>query len=200
MNNEYDFEAYPPELFPWLYPELFPDYGLSTDPTPEPMPDIPVLELPDPVPESTPDISTLEPQPTPEPVVPPVEVITVDELVDRITQSGSASEEPGELAEGDSSEALADVPVVDPDPVSLILDQVLGKLVDVVIDLGEIKKDTGKIQENTAAIAETLDHPALTTSFSDYTVTEALLLFLFLSAFIAACARMLRGGLSWLRS
>ena len=71
---------------------------------------------------------------------------------------------------------------------------------DVVIDLGEIKQDTGKIQENTAAIAETLDHPALTTSFADYTVTEALLLFLFLSAFIAACARILKGGLSWLRS
>lgn len=39
-----------------------------------------------------------------------------------------------------------------------------------------------------------------TTSFADYTVTEALLLFLLLAAFIAACARMLRGGLLWLRS
>lgn len=196
MNSEYDFEAYPPELFPWLYPDLFPDYGLPTESTPEPTPDIPVLELPDPVPEPTPDVSASEPQLTPEPVVPPVEVITVDEL----TQGGSAAEEPSELTEGDPGEALADVPVVDPDPVSLILDQVLGKLVDVVIDLGEIKQDTGKIQENTAAIAETLDHPALTTSFADYTVTEALLLFLFLSAFIAACARILKGGLSWLRS
>ena len=49
-------------------------------------------------------------------------------------------------------------------------------------------------------VAQTLDHPALTTSFSDYTVTEALLLFLMLSVFISACARMLRGGFLWLRS
>lgn len=204
MNEEYVPSTYPPELFPWLYPELFPEYAEPTepvpDPTPEPTPDIPVLELPDPVPEPTQDISALEPQPTPEPIIPPVEVITVDELVDRITQGGSETEDPGKLVEGDPSEALADIPVVEPDPVSLILDQVLGKLVDMVIDLGEIKKDTGKIEENTAAIAQTLDHPALTTSFADYTVTEALLLFLFLSAFIAACARMLKGGLSWLRS
>ena len=49
-------------------------------------------------------------------------------------------------------------------------------------------------------VAQTLDHPALTTSFADYTVTEALLLLLLLCAFISACARMLRGGFSWLRS
>ncbi len=39
----------------------------------------------------------------------------------------------------------------------------------------------------------------MTTSFRDYTVTEGLLLLLLLSAFIAACARILKGGFSWLR-
>lgn len=48
-------------------------------------------------------------------------------------------------------------------------------------------------------IQEVMDHPLMTTSFQDYTVTEGLLLLLLLSAFIAACARILKGGFSWLR-
>lgn len=48
-------------------------------------------------------------------------------------------------------------------------------------------------------IQQVMDHPLMTTSFRDYTVTEGLLLLLLLSAFIAACARMLKGGFSWLR-
>lgn len=48
-------------------------------------------------------------------------------------------------------------------------------------------------------IQEVMDHPLMTTSFRDYTVTEGLLLLLLLSAFIAACARILKGGFSWLR-
>ena len=46
---------------------------------------------------------------------------------------------------------------------------------------------------------QTLDHPALTTSFQDYTVTEGLLLLILLAAFAAACIRILKGGFSWLR-
>ena len=60
-------------------------------------------------------------------------------------------------------------------------------------------KDTHEIQLDVARLTDALDHPALTTSFADYTVSEALLLLLLLSAFLSACARMLRGGFSWLR-
>ena len=42
-------------------------------------------------------------------------------------------------------------------------------------------------------------HPAMTTPFVDYTVTEALLLFCLLFAFAAACVRILKGGFPWLR-
>ena len=45
---------------------------------------------------------------------------------------------------------------------------------------------------------QTLDHPALTTSFQDYTVTEGLLLLILLAAF-AACIKILKGGFQWLR-
>ena len=48
-------------------------------------------------------------------------------------------------------------------------------------------------------VQQTLDHPALTTSFQDYTVTEGLLLLILLAAFAAACIRILKGGFSWLR-
>lgn len=159
------------DLTPSAAPELEP----TLDPTP------PVLELP---PES-------------EPAADPIEVISVDELLERLAQD---EELPIEEA------GVTDLPV-DPDPVTLILDQVIGKLIDLGIDLGKIEthtkaieQDTDVIQQQVAVVAHAVNHPALTTSFADYTVSEALLLFLLLAAFLSACARMLRGGLSWLRS
>ena len=104
-------------------------------------------------------------------------------------------------------DGLEDVPVVDPDPLVILVEEVAGHLIDIISDIGKIEEHTKEIAEDTDAmqgymetVVKTLDHPALTTSFADYTVTEALLLLLLLSAFISACARMLRGGFSWLRS
>lgn len=156
--------------------------------TSEPVPTSPpVLELP---PDYDPDA---EPSPV------PMEVISVDELLERLTQ-----QEGGELeapAEGDElGEVLAEVPVPEPDPVLIILEQVGGKLIDMIGNLDRIEEYTETIQMQVDIIELIVNHPALTTSFAEYTVTEALLLFLLLAAFIAACARMLRGGLSWLRS
>lgn len=48
-------------------------------------------------------------------------------------------------------------------------------------------------------IQRVVDHPLMTTSFQEYTVTEGLLLLLLLSLFVAACAKMLKEGFSWLR-
>lgn len=163
--------------------ELTPSAAPEPEPIPDPTPP-PVLELP----------------PEEEPAA-PVQVISVDELLERLAQEeGAEPELPADEA------GVTDIPV-DPDPVTLILDQVISKLVDVVIDLGKIEahtkaieKDTDIIQEQVTVVAQAVNHPALTTSFADYTVTEALLLFLLLAAFLSACARMLRGGLLWLRS
>lgn len=144
--------------------------------------------------------SDVESQLVPEPVVPPMEVISVDELLDRL-----APEEPAEIAE--PVDALDDIPVVEPDPVIGLVEGVVEHLLDMIVDLGkieehtnEIKKNTNEISINLETVVQTLDHPALTTSFADYTVTEALLLLLLLFAFVSACARMLRGGFQWLRS
>lgn len=40
--------------------------------------------------------------------------------------------------------------------------------------------------------------PFMTTDFADYTVTEGLLLILVLLIFLQACAKIVKGGFSWL--
>lgn len=156
--------------------ELVPSAAPEPEPIPDPTPP-PVLELP----------------PEEEPAA-PVEVISVDELLERLTQ-----EEDAELELPTEEAGMADVPV-EPDPGMMLIEQLLSRLIDMGIDLGKIETHTKEIQKEVTVVAQAVDHPALTTSFADYTVTEALLLFLLLAAFLSACARMLRGGLLWLRS
>ena len=156
--------------------EQIPDTAPEPEPIPDPTPP-PVLELP----------------PEEEPTA-PVEVISVDELLERLTQ-----EEDTELELPTEEAGMADVPV-EPDPGMMLIEQLLSRLIDMGIDLGKIETHTKEIEKEVTVVAQTLDHPALTTSFADYTVPEALLLFLLLAAFLSACARMLRGGLLWLRS
>ena len=149
-----------------------------------------------------------ETQPDQEPTAPPMVVIPADELFDRLdeyfNQGDPAPEEFAEPEESEGSEEIeliegeVDLPAAD--PVTAIVEQVVEHLLDMIIDLGKIEEHTAAIEGYTETVAQTLDHPALTTSFADYTVTEALLLLLLLSAFISACARMLKGGFSWLRS
>ena len=147
---------------------------------------------PEPIPDPTPP-PALELPPEEEPAA-PVEVISVDELLERLTQ-----EEDSELELPTEEAGMVDAPV-EPDPGMMLIEQLLSRLIDMGIDLGKIETHTKEIQKEVTVVAQTLDHPALTTSFADYTVTEALLLFLLLAAFLSACARMLRGGLLWLRS
>lgn len=140
--------------------------------TPEPSPD------PAPAPEPVPD-------PAPEPSD-PVTVVSVDELIDRLVQSGQEEEATEELPpeeieqlpeEGDQT----DVPFME-------------------VDTGPMEiKGMDKLLTYAETIQQTLDHPALTTSFQDYAVTEGLLLLILLAAFAAACVRILKGGFSWLR-
>lgn len=83
----------------------------------------------------------------------------------------------------------AEVVTGDPtiDTALLLLD-----LIDAITGEDGMTSDVDGIQQ-------ALDHPLMTTSFQDYTVTEGLLLLLLLSVFVAACARMLKEGFAWLR-
>ena len=67
------------------------------------------------------------------------------------------------------------------------------------VDTGPMEiKGMDKLLTYAETIQQTLDHPALTTSFQDYTVTEGLLLLILLAAFAAACIKILKGGFQWL--
>lgn len=72
-------------------------------------------------------------------------------------------------------------------------------LLDALTGEEGMVSDVDGLQQTVSEIQQSLNHPLMTTSFQDYTVTEGLLLLLLLSAFVAACARMLKEGFSWLR-
>lgn len=182
MNDEYIAETYPPELLPYLYPELYPDYWFppdsTTDPVQEPAPG--VIDMPPP--EEAPAASD------------PIEVISVDDLLNILQPAGQEPVE--ELPTG---ELPADEAFFDPGEVLAIeLDPGALAVVDAIKG---VKAELIQISDQVAAIQLSMDDkPLLTTPFEDYTVAEGLLLFLLLAAFVAACAKMLKEGLSWLRS
>jgi len=145
----------------------------------------------DPVSVST-SMSDLEPIPEPAsiPEAEPdsihtsVEVVSIDELLERLTSDdGEPVTDSEELQEPDA-------PVVEPD----------SGMLDVLNALSGLKGELVQISGQVAELQQTMKRPALITSFQDYTITETLLLLLFLAAFLAACVRMLKGGLKWLKS
>ena len=147
----------------------------TPDPEPAPSPE----REPPPEPSHTSESSS-----EPEKPAAPVEVIPVDDLIDRLLGVNQGeTEEPPQTEE--------EAPMEDEEP----------PVNDAVFNNGEPIEVVGmdKVLKHLETIQGTVDHPALTTPFEDYTVTEALLLLLFLAAFIAACVKMLKGGFAWLR-
>lgn len=139
----------------------------------------------DSAPVDTPAPSVTEEQETP---AQPVEVISVDELLDRLTDTGDAGEEGGETGE------------VPDETVELEENTEDGDLSDepvTVVESGPSDADTA------LELLETIQkdvspHPFLTTDFADYTVVEGLLLMALLLAVISLCVKMLKEGFSWL--
>lgn len=125
-----------------------------------------------------------EPAPEPEPEAPaaPVEVITVEDLLDRIT--GETGEN-GETEES-SQETEGDVPAEAPAESGEVL-PAEGGLEGPIEVVG-----MDKLLEYTGTIQETLDHPLMTTPFEDYTVTEGLLLLVFVVLLLDFFLNLLR--------
>lgn len=100
----------------------------------------------------------------------PVDVVSVDELLDRLTSET-------ETAEEDPAPVEEELPV-DTGPMEIAgMDQVLQHL---------------------ETMEATMAHPALETPFEEYTVTEGLLLLLLVLVIVSWCVKMIKGGFSWL--
>lgn len=154
---------------------------ITTTPEPSPAPD----PAPDPAPEPEPTPPAPDPASEPEPAD-SVTVVSVDELIDRLVQSA----DPGEEA-ANPDEPVPEEPAVETGEGYMFFSEV---------DTGPMEiKGMDKLLTYVETIQQTLDHPALTTSFQNYTVTEGLLLLILLAAFAAACIRILKGGFQWLR-
>lgn len=146
-----------------------------------------VTTTPEPSPAPEPELLPPEPDPPSEPEpADPVTVVSVDELIDRLVQSGQEEEEPEEDPPADADE----LPEEDNQAGNIFMEADTGPM--------EIK-GMDKLLTYAETIQQTLDHPALTTSFQDYTVTEGLLLLILLAAFAAACIKILKGEFQWLR-
>lgn len=169
-------DEYPPALFPWLYPSLYPDYEPPGFQLESALPVEPTPE-PDPVPDLVSD-STQS-----------VEVVSVDDLlnlIQAINEPELSEEQPADEVSGDPGDTVA----VELSPGDLA----------VIEAIKGIKTELIQISDQLADMQLSGDRPLLTTSFSDYTVTEGLLLLLLLSVFLSACYKLLRGGFQWLRS
>lgn len=145
---------------------------------------------PEPFPEPDP-APTLVPDPEP---ADPVIVVSVDELIDRLLQGGQEGE--GEREENpvldelpfDGSTAMLEEGGIG---VEDVVPGLIGDVVDILQGIC-----TG--MEPVESIESVVNHPALTTPFQDYTVTEGLLLLLLMCFFLKACANMIRRAFSWL--
>lgn len=115
----------------------------------------------------------------------PVEVISVEELLERLQESSTGEEEDGEAASAEETETEPAEPALSDQFFAFMLEDTTNQEILTVCQL--IRKDF-----------DDSIHPAMTTQFSDYTVTEALLLLALVGGVISACWKMLKGAFSWL--
>ena len=107
-----------------------------------------------------------------------------------IDEAGNVWSQEGELLSPGTTPAMEPVEALGEPAIDTTL---------LLVDLLEALTGEEGMGADMDSVQQVLDHPAMTTSFQDYTVTEGLLLLLLLGAFVAACARMLKEGFSWLR-
>ena len=150
----------------------------SLDPEPAPAPE------PEPAP-------ALPPEPEPEAPAAPVAVITVDDLLDRITSGDQSGEGTGDGEEETPPQEEEETPLPGDSGEAPPAGEALEGPIEVVGMETVLKR-----LETLQGVA---DHPMMEPPFEDYTVTEGLLLLLLLSVFLSVCAKLLKGGFAWLR-
>lgn len=125
----------------------------------------------------------LDPVSDPPPAEDPIQVVSVNELLELLHSANEETEEPA----AEDEEEPAEPALSDQYFASMLEDTSSAEAVQL---LSEIKAEL---------IQADLDpHPLLTTSFADYTVTEGLLLLVLLGGVVSACCKMIRRGFEWL--
>lgn len=150
-----------------------------------------VTTMPEPSsePVPAPEPEPILPASDPTPVAPPIDVVSVDELIDRLVQN--APEEEETVSEELPFDASGELPGEGDVGVDDVVPGLIGDAVDILLGIR-------KSMENVESIEHVVNHPALTTPFQEYTVTEGLLLLLLLFFFLKACMDMIRRAFSWL--
>lgn len=127
-----------------------------------------------------------------------VQVVSASMATREDLQAASASLEEAALQAGEVG------PVLD-EEIGPVIITLIGDLLDAFDTDGDGASDVAsvvtEIRQEVGDISATLVHPAMSTPFSDYSVTEALLLLLVLwELAIKPCLSMLRRGFGWLMS
>ena len=133
-----------------------------------------------------------------------VEVILSPEQVDNLANCVGESVSDA-IADSSPVSSVTDGEILVPGEGELV---VLERLVEDILSyfqeddnkiLSDIRTHTNAIKTSVASIQQSVaPHPVLTTDFADYTVTEGLLLLIFLFMFMKTCVRIIKGGFSWL--
>lgn len=118
----------------------------------------------------------------------PVEVVSVDELLARLSELMATETDPVELEPEEPAEEEPEP--VEPEP----------SLADRFFAASLDDDSTQQIAQLLTEVRDTLqdERPALSTPFAEYTVAEGLLLALLLCVVGNVIVRMLKGGFSWL--
>jgi hypothetical protein len=114
-----------------------------------------------------------------------VQVVSIDELVERLT---SETETSGEVAETPSVSGVdggESEPTLSDQYYALMLQDTTNQ--EILAVCRSIRKDF-----------DDSIHPAMTTTFADYTVSEALLLLALVGGVVSVCVKMLRRAFLWL--
>lgn len=150
-------------------PEVSEESFIPLDP--EPAPDLEPAPVPDPEPTPEPEVSAV-----------PVEVITVEDLLNRIIGESQEAGEPGETEEPET-EGEAEDPAESGEELSQEGAALEGPFEVIGMDAALKRLET---------IQGAVDHPMLETPFEDYTVTEGLLLLVFVILLLDFFLNLLR--------
>lgn len=129
--------------------------------------------------------------------------LQVEGLAERLDTVQAAQASLSAQVEEATLQAGEEIGPVIGEEIGPVIVQLIGNLLDFVDSDGDGASDVEalveEIRANVADISVTLVHPAMTTNFADYTVTEALLLLGLMAWFVSQWIKILGSGFYWMK-